>query len=87
MDEDPEKPKHGAERNRHMKTIPGKLVEYLDSQGDVVYSGPLSSVTRSACERYCAHCDKWIPLEGVLGPITFMVEHDHKEEHETTSAV
>lgn len=65
-------PKHGDERNFRMETTsyvtPGHTLD-----GVPVPMG--HSTTQSTSEKYCATCNAWILVKGVMGGLTFMFEH------------
>lgn len=52
-------PRHGEKRNIRTITSHGKKVEFVGPDGDVVYSGPCSSSSRPAYERWCEKCQEW----------------------------
>lgn len=48
------------------------------SHGEVRHHGLKEEPDGSAqtiTETWCNHCRKWIPTNGVLGPLTFMAKH------------
>lgn len=61
--------KHGEERNRRNVTTYGPVAALATTDGRTVYVGPTSSVTQPVSERYCAHCDAWHTVEGILRQI------------------
>lgn len=70
--------RHGEERNRHEETTHGNPVEFLDPNGDVVFSGSSTSTTSTVVEKWCATCKRWIEVRGVVGALVYMAEHDHE---------
>lgn len=77
MDKSEPEPKHGEIRNHRMETVQGEDRELLDGRtGEVVYRGPMVSMTQTACEKWCSHCKKWVRCAGIMGPIRFLAFHD-----------
>lgn len=69
--------KHGEERNRRQETTGHGEQQFFDkTTGQLVYSGPGVSHTRSVVERWCAGCQKWVVCDGIFGALGFMAEHD-----------
>jgi hypothetical protein len=63
-------PKHGARRNRRVETDAGPNVEYVAADtGEIVYSGPICSSSYSVDDRYCASCDQWFVVKGIMGAL------------------
>jgi hypothetical protein len=52
-------PTHGQERDHHWHTEHTMWAAYQE--------------TRS--EKFCAHCQTWVPVHGVLGYLTWTVKH------------
>jgi hypothetical protein len=58
---------HGTRRNTRRETEYGEPVTLVDDQGRLVYRGPLSARTQTVEERWCATCEQWHTIRGILG--------------------
>lgn len=73
-------PAHGDVRNQREETTYGACHTLVDARtGAEVYSGPMSSHTRTVCEKYCAVCGEWGEVRGILGLIEWGEEHRHED--------
>lgn len=68
--------KHGDERN-YRRESSWTALDGQTSDGKPVPLG--HGITVSVVDRWCACCEEWIPCKGLLGALTFQLEHEHGE--------
>lgn len=61
-------PQHGDERNRR---------EESEWTAPRPHTG--HGLTVSVSERWCATCQRWVEIRGVMGGLRWMAEHEHAE--------
>lgn len=58
-------PSHGTERDRHYAYADGTRAQVFDP-----------ATTHLTSEKWCATCKAWVRVEGVVGALKFMIQHD-----------
>lgn len=73
--------KHGEVRNWREETTYSAGPECFDATtGESLGQIPGLSVTQSVSERWCAHCGVWVEVRGVMGALSFDINHEHGKE-------
>jgi hypothetical protein len=68
--------KHGEQRNRRVEAS-WRLADGRTPDGQSVDLG--HGTTQTVSERWCASCELWLEVRGVMGGIAF--EFEHAEGH------